>query len=221
MIPPAHLAQRGLLNETTSRPFPLKIVPMPSWGLSPRVANPADLVRIVEYLKVETSARYRPAGGQTFCNVYAYDYCYCAGVFLPRVWWNSVSLGRIEGGAEVKPIYGTTVYELNANALFEWLRDDGPAFGWRRIAGTGDDQVKELQDAANAGQVCVISAIRKNRKRSGHIGCVIPEGAAVLQSSPCVPVQSQAGVRNFCASVQPGRWWLDSQFEDRGFFVHD
>jgi hypothetical protein len=34
---------------------------------------------------VESSARYARTPTQTYCNVYVADYCYLAGVYLPRV----------------------------------------------------------------------------------------------------------------------------------------
>ncbi len=47
----------------------------------------AELTSIIEWLAVDkaTHKRYQGARGCTFCNIYAHDYCFLAGVYLPRV----------------------------------------------------------------------------------------------------------------------------------------
>lgn len=47
----------------------------------------AELTKIIEWLAVEKNKRYKRKPSATYCNIYAYDYCYLAGVYLPRVWW--------------------------------------------------------------------------------------------------------------------------------------
>jgi len=142
-IPPAHLKAIAELNETGTRAFALRSIPPHARDHN----DGSDLVRIVRYLSVETSARYKPAGGLTYCNIYATDYCYCFGVYLPRVWWNDLALADFILGKEVKPVYNKTVVELNANALHLWLVQFGERFGWRAAT------VEELQTAANSGKV--------------------------------------------------------------------
>jgi hypothetical protein len=182
--------------------------------------TPAELDAIVRYLDVERSARYKREATQTFCNVYACDYCYLAGVYLPRVWWNAQALADIAKGRAVAAKYGVTVSELNANALYEWLRDFGTSFGWTQAASLDD-----LQSAANAGQISVICARRKPLNLSGHIAVVVPESAppAVAETTEAgirVPLQSQAGRINYCFSCVPGRWWESPKFGACGFWIH-
>ena len=68
--------------------------------------------------------------------------------------------------------YGTTVSELNANSLYNWLEEFGSDFGWRRTL-----DVTELQNAANAGQVALICGQRTELNQPGHICLVVPETA--------------------------------------------
>jgi hypothetical protein len=49
----------------------------------------ASLGEVIDYIATDKPAhkRYQPRDGLTFCNIYAHDYCFLAGVYLPRVWW--------------------------------------------------------------------------------------------------------------------------------------
>lgn len=88
------------------------------------------LLAIIDWLDVESGARWRPGAGLTFCNVYANDVCYLAGVYLPRVWWTGRALTELARGRPATPALGSTIHELNANALCDWLEEFGPQFGW-------------------------------------------------------------------------------------------
>lgn len=174
------------------------------------------LTRIVEWLDVENSARYIAGGGRTFCNIYAHDYCYLAGVYLPRVWWRDRALMRLESGEAVQPVYDQTLRELNANSLFEWLREWGPEFQWEHVFSLDD-----LQDRANNGSVGVIVAQRTELNRPGHITVVVPEtdrNQAVREEDRVVhPLQSQAGTNNF--SYGTTHWWTHERFRDSAFWT--
>jgi hypothetical protein len=214
-IPEAHLPARALRSQTNTRAFPL-IGP----GLPRRTtADPEQLRAIIEYLAVERSPRYAPTPTQTFCNIYAHDYAHLAGAYLPRVWWTPEALRQIEAGLSVKPVYGQTVTEMNANALYLWLVAFGSHFGWQR-----SQDLNQVQASANAGCVALISAMHRDRRSSGHISAVAPETpdtTATWRDGHCVvPVQSQAGRRNVCAGVGPGRWWDSPQFAASGFWIH-
>lgn len=198
---------------TTGRAFPLG-----DPGAPGRAAGAAAIVR---FLDVEKSARYKPADGKTYCNIYAYDFCFLSGVYLPRVWWLKDAIKSLNEGNAVAVKYAVTVGELNANALYDWLSEFGASFGWKKVA-TLDD----LQKAANAGSVAVICAARKDPKRSGHITVVVPEDVPPLlaqrsEGAVSLPLQSQAGVRNFCFSCGTGKWWEGLQFRASGFWMHD
>lgn len=179
----------------------------------------AGLAAIVEWLAVDDPQhlRYQRQGSTTFCNIYAHDYCYLAGAYLPRVWWSGPALLRLAQGETLESRYGTTVSELNANSLFDWLGTFGPSFGWRRVF-----EPAEIQHAANQGRVCLLCAQRTQLNRSGHISAVVPEteeqrALGIAQVS--TPLQSQAGWTNFRYGT--ARWWLDPKFRDSGFWVAD
>lgn len=182
----------------------------------------AELAANIAWLDVEKPShkRYQPRTGMTFCNIYAHDYCHLAGVYLPRVWWSSRAVLALNAGREVAPLIGDTVFEARANDLFRWLRDFGPAFGWRQT-GTPD----KLQEAANQGGVALIVARRKIEGRSGHIVPVVPETADAgarrdTRGAVVAPLQSQAGASNFRYGSSRAGWWKDEQFAEFAFWIH-
>jgi hypothetical protein len=178
-----------------------------------------ELNRIIDWLDVERSARYQPKSNATYCNVYAHDYCYLAGAYLPRVWWTGAALTRLAAGGAVATVYAQTVRELNANSLYEWLDDFGPNFGWERVF-----HMEDAQDAANEGGLTLICAQRAHLNRSGHIVAVIAEDddhRAKRSSGDLVcPLQSQAGSRNFKRDTSRSPWWQGAQFREFGFWRH-
>jgi hypothetical protein len=181
----------------------------------------AQLAAIADWLAVDDPAhvRYQPRDGLTFCNIYAHDYCHLAGVFLPRVWWSPPAQQRLLAGDAVAPLIGDTIFEVRANDLFRWLRDFGPAFGWRRAGSTS-----ELQSEVNLGAIGLIVARRKEDGRSGHIVAVVPEtdeqrarrdaGGEVI-----APLQSQAGTTNFRYGTGSRSWWNGEQFAEAAFWL--
>jgi hypothetical protein len=207
-------------NVAGRQAFPLGEAGRPGRGAGNAERRRRELGSIIDWLDVEHSARYQPVGGTTYCNIYAYDYCYLSGVYLPRVWWTSRALQRMGRGEAVAPRYAETVSELNANMLLGWFVDYGPDFGWRRTFDPG-----ELQDAANEGGIGIICARRTNDNQPGHIAAVAPESdehqAARSGGAVVRPLQSQAGTRCFCYGTPPRAWWADSKFREFGFWVHD
>lgn len=189
-------------------------------------ATPAELCQsievIVDWLDPEkpTHKRYWPRNGLTFCNIYAHDFCHLAGVYLPRVWWNATAIAKLSAGIAVEPRYGATVDELRANDLFRWLRDFGPQFGWRQ---TGT--LTKLQLAANSGGIGLIVARRKEEGKSGHIVIVVPEAderraKRDTAGEVSMPLQSQAGAKNFRYSTGTGPWWTSAQFAEFSYWIH-
>lgn len=176
-----------------------------------------ELTAIVSWLDVERKARYAPNSQHTYCNIYAYDFCYLASVYLPRVWWLPSAIERLKQGKAVSPIYGQTVSELNANSLFNWLKDYGPTFGWNRTF-----DLTQMQNAANDGQVVIICAHNRKPNRSGHICSVVPETASKKATRSGVTVthllQSQAGRSNIKYFTRS--WWLSDTFRDFGFWIN-
>lgn len=219
-IPDCHLRSNTGNKRTTDggRAFPLDDSAMPQRPNK----TAAELVAIINYLAPDKSThlRYQAGSGKTYCNIYAYDYAQRCGVFLPRVWWTTNALNQILSGGSTPTIaYGTTVREMNANMIYDWFVEFGRGFGWSQVFNADD-----LQTAANSGNVAIIVAKRTNLAKSGHIVAVVPEhgGITAARSGGMVtrPVQSQAGVSNFTAKVTSTRWWLGSQFQNFGFWVH-
>lgn len=199
-------------------------------GESPRPtrnpAAPADdrvsqLGAIVAWLAVDTSRRYQREALTTYCNVYAADFCYLAGVYLPRTWWTASALMAMASGAAVPPAqYDVTVREMRADDLYQWLCDFGPSFGWRRVF-----DATAMQNAANGGGLGIICADRAEAGKPGHIAVVVPE-TAIAQAARdpdgnvTRPLQSQAGGQNFRYTTGSRAWWEDVKFRAYGFFVH-
>lgn len=181
-----------------------------------------ELDAIVQYLNVDNPQflRYQPTSKATFCNIYAYDFCSLAGIYMPRVWWTSQALLQLSNGQQVQPLLGSTIVEMRANALFRWLRDFGLEFGWRQ---TGT--LTKLQTEVNEGAVGVIVARRKEDGKSGHIVIVVPETAnetAKRDSAGNVtaPLQSQAGATNFKYDRGRSNWWKGEEFAESAFWLH-
>lgn len=182
----------------------------------------SELSAIVNWLSVDNPAhmRYQPNSRATFCNIYAHDYCHLAGVYLPRVWWSQRALVDLAKGKAVQPSYGKTIDELRANDLFRWLRDFGPAFGWRQTS-----TLTKLQTEVNQGAIGLIVARRVQEGKSGHIVVVVPETtseSARWNSSGevTVPLQSQAGSTNFRYGTRKKDWWKGVQFAESAFWLH-
>ncbi len=202
---------------------------------------------IVETLNVQESARYQPGDGKTFCNIYAYDMVTAMGGYLPRVWWTDATWGKIQAGAEivsladlkrmkkdkedvsnvVAPEYGVTVGEQNANALTKWMHGTGAEFGWSAAT-----DMEGAQTAANQGQIVILLAANKVASKSGHVSVVLAEsnehkaGRDETTNQVVVPLQSQAGAKNFKYSSEGGapgstskKWWEDSKHKDGAAWI--
>lgn len=198
--------------------YPLSELDMPKIDQQASVNERINAMHsIVRYLQVDQSARYK-RDVHTYCNIYAYDYCYLTGAFLPRVWWTSKSLIALKAGGTVNPVYNVTVREINANSLFSWLEDWGYDYHWTRTY-----DLDELQTMVNEGKIGVICAANINPEVSGHICCVIPEkeGYNATRSSGRVvcPLLSQAGGMNF-QYYNNNNWWVksSSRFREYGFW---
>lgn len=212
---PVH--DRIVRSNSSGRAFPLNEDNMPRSGNGQDDRQPEALGTIIDWLAVDTSQRYKRTSQATFCNIYAYDYCYLAGAYLPRVWWNRKAIAGLASGDTVAVKYGSTVSELNANSLYNWFDEFGADFGWERSF-----DIADVQARANAGSVCMISAQQEDLNRSGHICAVVPEtarhAATRKRDTVILPLQSQAGANNFRYG---GRvWWTASNFRGFSFWVH-
>lgn len=180
-----------------------------------------SIQNIIELINVSQNIRHQRTKKYTFCNIYAYDICHFARAYIPRVWWNSKAIKKLQNGEKLELLYGETVYEMNANALHDWLLEWGDDFGWIRM--TEADGFQNIVN--NTGGIGVICAKRKDRHRSGHITVVVPEIEAkkAYRKADKVfyPLQSQAGAYNYnYFSEELGAWWLRDRFASFVFFFH-
>lgn len=211
-------------DSIASRAMPLAEAGQPRRdGAAASVQRIAQLNAIVTWLDVEHSARYARTPQYTYCNIYAADFCYLAGAYLPRTWWTGSALTSMaSGGAPPTLVYGGTIRELRADDLLAWLKEYGAAFGWRAVF-----DATALQLAANAGGIGLICADRAAEGRPGHITVVVPETTAVRARRDAdgfisMPVQSQAGASNRARFIADSPWWEDMLlYRDHGLFVHD
>lgn len=214
-------------NTVTTRRDPANALSLNEPGQPQRKGITADELRasigeIIGWLAVDkaTHKRYQPRNGLTFCNVYAHDYCFLAGVYLPRVFWTSSALERLARSEVVEPKYGQTIDEMRANDLFRWLRDFGLRFGWRQTS-----TLTKLQTEVNQGAIGLIVARRREDGRSGHIVAIVPETTSQTakrnsNGDVTAPLQSQAGSRNFPYGTGTAEWWKGQQFADSAFWLH-
>ncbi len=182
----------------------------------------ASLGRIVDFLAPAdpTHKRYLPRDGMTFCNIYAHDYCFLAGAYLPRVWWNDQALAAIKAGQAVEAKLGPTVHEVVVNELVDWLGEFAAGFGWRRA-----DSLTALQDAADAGGLAIIAARHKVPGHHGHVVAIVPETpdhhALCTGSDVTTPLQSQAGSVNFSYGTPLPNFWTSPEHVNPQFWIHD
>jgi hypothetical protein len=180
----------------------------------------AGILAILDWLDVGDSShvRWQPTNGTTYCNVYCYDVCNIAGIYLPRVWWKHAALVKLQAGQPVEVKYGQTVDEIRANEIYDWLVEFGGSFGWQRVF-----DPDPLQTQVNSGMVGIICAQRVDRNRPGHIQIIAPEhgdkqakrsGGKVTQ-----PLQSNAGSRTFTYDFLGNNWWRGAAFREFGFWV--
>jgi hypothetical protein len=216
-----HLSGTNVTRQNTKYPFPLtETPPIRRHEEDQEAVRVSAINDLIGWFKVETSARYRPTGGMTFCNIYAYDYCFMTEAYLPRVWWTQSAILKLSTRQNVPVVYGETVNEITANGLTQWFKDWGSNFGWRRTL-----DLTELQDSANQGRVCITVAKAKPQFHHGHghIVAVVPETsifkAVRIDGKVTQTVQSQAGGHNAEHIVRS--WWNDGTYSEFGHWIHD
>lgn len=236
--PEAHLVPSGRSVFTRQDPWGARKLNEPGAPARNPSGSPEQkaqaLREIALWLDPVNSNRYQrqplPSGadGPTRCNIYAYDFACLAGAYLPRVWWKPSAIDDIDAGrtpsVDYRPPSGGNVKEQSANELMYWFLEHSAKYGWRRVS-----SLDELQAHANAGGVAIIVGRNCDPNSSGHISVVVPEGEAAGQSWTAkrengqvqLPLQSQAGRRNYCFGHDRA-WWADrSLMADHGFWIHD
>lgn len=119
--------------------------------------DPGLLKLIVEQFQVETSARYAPMPGVTWCNVFLWDVTRALGCEVDH--WR---FGK----------------ETTANDLHAWLQgDEAKRQGWRLV----DKPTAEHR--ASVGFPTVVS--HKNARGPGHVAILVP-GPTAASSGPFI-----------------------------------
>ena len=199
-LPPHKLARRDSL---TKRAMPFSEPGAPRVTGITAEARCTELLAIVDYLDVEKSARYRRTPTSTWCNIFAGDVAYLAGIYLPHVFWTPKALAAFDSGVTPLVKYDDTVTELSANGLDAWMRARGSSYGWQAV-----QLAEAAQQVVNEGGFAI--ALAAKRGGIGHVSVVIPESAAMQATKHSdgrlvAPLQAQAGATNrrrFCT-----KWW--------------
>lgn len=152
----------------------------------------------IEFLKVETSARYKRTPNATWCNVYLHDIMRVLGLYIPRTWW--LATDKHVKGDFVKPTYGSNVIDITANQITDWASIFAPKFGWSFVS---DKEMKDLPD----GYIGAILA--RSAGGIGHVSAVVGKNW----------LQSQAGAKNH-AYFTDKNWFKSAKFGTKLFIIH-
>ncbi|MGV3612801.1 MAG: hypothetical protein ACO1N0_17705 [Fluviicola sp.] len=223
-IKPAHLlvSPESRLDTALDKAHPLSDSDIPYRDMTNPETKRESLRYLIDKLDVKHSLRYQRTPEDTYCNVYSYDYCYFAGVYLPTVWWTPESIEKILNGEEVIPVFEETVDRIYSSAIHDWLSKWGPSFGWKQMT-----NLDEIQQKVNEnGGVGIICAKRKIVGLSGHIVPIVPETAfkKAYRENGVVkyPLQSQAGKLNYNYFAKARKdWWNHERYSSHVFFYHD
>lgn len=205
----------------------MKYTPMSEQGIPYRdLTNPAtkreSLGKLIEKLDVVTNLRYQRTVEDTYCNVYSFDYCHFAQVYLPTIWWTDDALQKVLNGEEVEAVFEETVDHIYSSAIHDWFLEWGASFGWKRM-----HTIEEMQQEVNTnGGVGIICAKRKIKGLSGHIVPVVPETKrkkAYRENGILIyPLQSQAGKLNYNYFSKARKdWWNHERYSSHVFYYHD
>lgn len=226
---PIHLEENNPKSTKSNRAkwkLPIGLQDRPERDMTSVASRKESIIEIVDYLDVENSGKYKRTIKDTYCNLYAYDYAYLCGVFLPRMWWRDNCVAELKNKKSVE-FKETNLQEMRANDIFNWFENHSQLFDWQRLIPENSDYT-EIQEAANSGKVVIISGYNKQGGH-GHICAVVPETAnnlAVREQNKVVrPLQSQAGGTNKKYFTTKPNWWgqgkLNSFKYNFGFWIHE
>lgn len=223
-IKPAELlpSKQSTLNSTRAKFHPMTDETIPYRDLMSAEAKKKSLHRIIRKLDVKNSLRYQRTPQDTYCNVYSFDYCYFAKVYLPTVWWTDESIEMMQNGEVVQAIFNKTVKPIYSSAIHDWFENWGDCFGWKKMTSLTEIQ-KKVTDEGGVGIIC---AKRKIVGLSGHIVPIVPETEkkkAFRENDEVIyPLQSQAGKLNYNYFVRKRRdWWNHSRYSSFVLYYHE
>lgn len=137
----------------------------------PGARNRNTYDNVINQFAVGNNQRYAHRGGNTYCNIFAWDVMSAMGVQLPH-WVNGSGQPSRQGAPGA--------YELNANGVYDWLNRSGSQHGWRQVS------AEEAQRLANQGHPAVVT-YHSRSSAPGHIAVVRPgevtsRGPAIAQA---------------------------------------
>lgn len=225
-VPNFEPGYKGSLDNKEETYKPLGNPAIPFRDLTGVASKLTSIRKIIDALNVEKSFRYQKDESDTYCNIYTFDYCFFAKVYVPRLRWTDKAIGELEKGNEVPLVFEDTVRPFYSNYIYDWFLQSSNAFGWERIL-----DIDELQNKVNEnGGVGIICAKRFILNKSGHVVVVVPEtetGKAFrLDGKVIYPLQSQAGMNNYNYFSEIRADWWDSKDPEKGyssaiFYYHD
>ncbi|OAB29126.1 SH3 domain-containing protein [Flavobacterium fryxellicola] len=225
-VPNFEPGSEGSLDNKLETYKPLGDPAIPFRDLTSVASKLSSIRKIIDTLNVSKSYRYEKDDSDTYCNIYAFDYCFFAKVYIPRLRWTDKAIDALENGNEVPLVFGETVRPFYSNYIYDWFVQSSNAFGWERVC-----DVDALQKKVNAnGGVGVICAKRFILNKSGHVVVVVPETetekAFRLDGKIIYPLQSQAGMDNYNYFSEVRKDWWDSKDPEKGyssaiFYYHD
>jgi len=210
------------LDSQVMKYAPMSDKDIPFRDLTSPATKRESLAKLIDKLDVVTNLRYQRTVEDTYCNVYSFDYCHFAQVYLPTVWWTEDALEQVLAGEEVAAVFGETVDHIYSSAIHDWFLKWGASFGWKRMF-----TLEEMQDEVNTnGGVGIICAKRKIKGLSGHIVPVVPETRvkkAYRENGVLIyPLQSQAGKLNYNYFSKARKdWWNHERYSSHVFYYHD
>jgi hypothetical protein len=162
------------------------------WNRDPNHTHEQALASLVTWMEVQTSQRWKPEDGATWCDHYAMDFL--DQLFGPRVvpfaasvWWTDKSLESIKAGSTPQILWPTTVKSNGAKGLNLWLKDWSTSYGWK-IFKTEAEFYEWLNSPGDH-----IGAISTD----GHVTIALPDLVnSGVETQGTIPLQTQAGSTN-------------------------
>jgi hypothetical protein len=225
-VPNFELGAKASLDSKEETYKPIGDPSIPFRDLTSLESKLTSIRNIINALDVSKSFRYQKDASDTYCNIYTFDYCFFAKVYIPRLRWTDKAIEQLKKGEEVAVVFNDTVKPFYSNYIYDWFLQSGNEFGWERF-----NDVDKLQKKVNAnGGVGIICAKRFILNKSGHIVVVVPETetdkAFRKDGKVIYPLQSQAGTNNYNYFSEIREDWWDNKDPEKGyaaaiFYYHD
>jgi hypothetical protein len=223
-IKPAELLPNVLsnLDSMECKFHPMIDETIPYRNLKSAESKKKSLHRLIRKLDVKHRTRYQRTPEDTYCNVYSFDYCYFAKVYLPTVWWTDESIAKLQKGEDVQAEFEKTVMPIYSSAIHDWFGTWGESFGWERMTSLTEIQ-RRVTEEGGVGMIC---AKRKTVGLSGHIVPIVPETekkkAFRENGEVLYPLQSQAGKLNYNYFARKRRdWWNHARYSSFVLYYHE